>query len=54
VNDRASVISYNIRSESRGCKDVYWKPVEKWVMGDKGVRESIPRDWTDQRKAHPY
>jgi hypothetical protein len=23
VNDRASVISYNIRSESRGCKDVY-------------------------------
>jgi hypothetical protein len=29
------------------------KAVEKQEVGGKGVRESIPRHWTDQSKPHP-
>jgi hypothetical protein len=43
-DDRTSVILWDIRREGRGCKDMYWKPVEKWVVGGKEVKQSIQKD----------
>jgi hypothetical protein len=42
-NDRASLISHNIRCESRGYKDVYCNLLKNGGLEGKGLRESNGR-----------